>query len=195
MPFLGATRGRFFRSIFDSRWRPREPGIGRHAPGGGPGRQSPWLEHHDPLIAEPRFVEQGERYDGRLAVDVGWVGFVEGGPRVDDGNWHHVAVVYDPAAPNSVSLYVDGVLDVAGNTEQLETIIERKEALLRAMAAHAGEPFLVAHHLRDVHLPYDPAPPFDIYFRETVAASEQPLSAAIGCIASITAWAASYGCG
>lgn len=34
---------------------------------------------------------------------------------VNDGNWHHVAAVYNPAATNKVSLYVDGVLDVAGN--------------------------------------------------------------------------------
>lgn len=34
---------------------------------------------------------------------------------VNNGQWHHVAVVYDPAATTKVSLYVDGVLDVAGN--------------------------------------------------------------------------------
>lgn len=34
---------------------------------------------------------------------------------VNDGNWHHVAAVYNPAAANTVSLYVDGVLDISGN--------------------------------------------------------------------------------
>ena len=34
---------------------------------------------------------------------------------INDGNWHHVATVYDPNATNKVSLYVDGVLDIAGN--------------------------------------------------------------------------------
>lgn len=34
---------------------------------------------------------------------------------VNDGLWHHVAGVYNPAATNKISLYVDGVLDVAGN--------------------------------------------------------------------------------
>lgn len=34
---------------------------------------------------------------------------------VNDGLWHHVAGVYNPLATNKVSLYVDGVLDVAGN--------------------------------------------------------------------------------
>lgn len=40
---------------------------------------------------------------------------LSGSISVNDGNWHHVAAVYDPNATNKVSLYVDGVLDVAGN--------------------------------------------------------------------------------
>ncbi|WP_274475838.1 LamG-like jellyroll fold domain-containing protein [Mangrovimonas aestuarii] len=32
---------------------------------------------------------------------------------VNDGNWHHVAVTFDPSG-NTMSLYVDGVLDTAG---------------------------------------------------------------------------------
>lgn len=34
---------------------------------------------------------------------------------VNDGFWHHVAAVYDPIATNKISLYVDGILDTAGN--------------------------------------------------------------------------------
>ncbi len=34
---------------------------------------------------------------------------------VNDGIWHHVAAVYDPTANLNYSLYVDGVLDTAGN--------------------------------------------------------------------------------
>ena len=38
---------------------------------------------------------------------------------VSDGNWHHVAVTYDPAAmSNKYKLYVDGMLDVAGDIIQ-----------------------------------------------------------------------------
>lgn len=33
---------------------------------------------------------------------------------VNDGQWHHVAVVYNPAATNPYKLYVDSVLDVQG---------------------------------------------------------------------------------
>lgn len=33
---------------------------------------------------------------------------------VNDGQWHHVAAVYDPSAANYIKLYVDGVLDVEG---------------------------------------------------------------------------------
>jgi hypothetical protein len=40
---------------------------------------------------------------------------VSGNIAVNDGNWHHVAGVYNPSASNTISLYVDGVLDVSGN--------------------------------------------------------------------------------
>ncbi|MCB9230998.1 MAG: T9SS type A sorting domain-containing protein [Bacteroidia bacterium] len=40
---------------------------------------------------------------------------VNGTIAVTDGNWHHVAAVYDPNATLKVSLYVDGMLDIAGN--------------------------------------------------------------------------------
>jgi hypothetical protein len=40
---------------------------------------------------------------------------VNGTIPVNDGNWHHVAMVYDPTATLQVSLYVDGILDIAGN--------------------------------------------------------------------------------
>ena len=42
-------------------------------------------------------------------------GGLSGKTAVNDGNWHHVAAVYDPSATNKYSLYVDGVLDTAGN--------------------------------------------------------------------------------
>ena len=34
---------------------------------------------------------------------------------VNDGNWHHVAVVYNPSASTKLSIYLDGVLDGSGN--------------------------------------------------------------------------------
>lgn len=41
---------------------------------------------------------------------------------VNDGQWHHVAVVYDPTLTNYIKLYVDGVLDVEGTlTVSLDT--------------------------------------------------------------------------
>ncbi|MFK7921175.1 MAG: LamG-like jellyroll fold domain-containing protein, partial [Bacteroidia bacterium] len=40
---------------------------------------------------------------------------LSGSIAVNDGLWHHVVGVYDPAASSQISLYVDGVLDVAGN--------------------------------------------------------------------------------
>lgn len=40
---------------------------------------------------------------------------VSGTIPVNDGQWHHVAAVYNPLATQKVTLYVDGVLDIAGN--------------------------------------------------------------------------------
>lgn len=40
---------------------------------------------------------------------------VSGSIPVNDGEWHHVAVVYNPSAPYEISLYVDGELDTQNN--------------------------------------------------------------------------------
>jgi len=45
--------------------------------------------------------------NGKLGFDIGWVGVVTADRRVDDGQWHDVAVTYD-AARGEVSLFVDG---------------------------------------------------------------------------------------
>jgi hypothetical protein len=61
---------------------------------------------------------------GRFTMNVLWADAirlevngngVSGTIPINDGNWHHVAAVYDPSAPNPVSLYVDGSLDAAGS--------------------------------------------------------------------------------
>jgi len=55
------------------------------------------------------WVKNGKTFfvrDGRLGYDVGWVGQVSGGPRVNDGQWHHVAV--SRKRSGQVTLYVDG---------------------------------------------------------------------------------------
>jgi arylsulfatase A-like enzyme len=57
--------------------------------------------------------------------------------------------------------------------EPMEPARADVSALLEWIGAHQGEPFLVAYHLRTVHLPYDPPPPHDRYFREALAASGQ----------------------
>ena len=46
---------------------------------------------------------------GVLTFDVGWVGAVSGGPRIDDGAWHHVAVTWR-SRRGAVRLFVDGDL-------------------------------------------------------------------------------------
>lgn len=57
-----------------------------------------------------------------LRVEVGGSGF-SGKTAVNDGNWHHVACVYDPNATDKISLYVDGSLDTAGNITTSVTTI------------------------------------------------------------------------
>jgi len=47
-------------------------------------------------------------------IEVGGNG-LSGVTAVNDGYWHHVAVVYDPTATNQYKLYVDGALDAQGN--------------------------------------------------------------------------------
>lgn len=57
-----------------------------------------------------------------IRIEVGGSG-LSGTIPVNDGQWHHVAAVYNPSVTNKYSLYVDGVLDVAGNiTTTLNTV-------------------------------------------------------------------------
>lgn len=53
-------------------------------------------------------------WSNAIRLEVGGNG-LSGSIPVNDGQWHHVACVIDPNNSNTVSLYVDGVLDVAGN--------------------------------------------------------------------------------
>jgi len=53
-------------------------------------------------------------WSNAIRIEVGGNG-LSGTIAVNDGNWHHVAVVYNPSATNKYSLYVDSVLDVSGN--------------------------------------------------------------------------------
>ncbi|NNJ56364.1 MAG: T9SS type A sorting domain-containing protein [Bacteroidia bacterium] len=47
-------------------------------------------------------------------IEVGGSG-LSSATAVNDGNWHHVAAVYDPNATNKYSLYIDGAFDTSGN--------------------------------------------------------------------------------
>lgn len=53
-------------------------------------------------------------YNNALRVELSGSG-LSGNIAINDGKWHHVAVVYDPKATLNFSLYVDGVLDTSGN--------------------------------------------------------------------------------
>lgn len=51
---------------------------------------------------------------GRLGFDVGWVGAVQSKQRVNDGQWHHVAMTHR-GSDGRVTLYVDGEKDGDGD--------------------------------------------------------------------------------
>ncbi|MEZ4687634.1 MAG: LamG domain-containing protein [Bacteroidia bacterium] len=48
-----------------------------------------------------------------IRIEVGGNGLA-GTTAINDGNWHHVAVVFDPTATNQMSLYIDGTLNTSG---------------------------------------------------------------------------------
>jgi putative heme-binding domain-containing protein len=50
---------------------------------------------------------------GRLGFDIGWVGEVSGQSKVNDGQWHTVALTWEQAT-QQVRLYLDGKLDGEG---------------------------------------------------------------------------------
>jgi putative heme-binding domain-containing protein len=66
--------------------------------------------------AHERWVEDGKSLfvrGGRLVFDIGWVGAVQSRRRVDDGEWHEVAMTYEHES-GAVKLYVDGRLEGEG---------------------------------------------------------------------------------
>jgi hypothetical protein len=65
--------------------------------------------------------------DGRLTFDIGWVGAVASRTRVDDGQWHAVAMTWERET-RRVRLYVDGKLDGEGQLtprRKLESTVVR----------------------------------------------------------------------
>lgn len=53
-------------------------------------------------------------FNNAIRIEVGGNG-LSGTIAVNDGDWHHVAVTYDPKDSLDYRLYVDGTLDIAGN--------------------------------------------------------------------------------
>ncbi|MCF8374576.1 MAG: LamG domain-containing protein [Bacteroidales bacterium] len=56
-------------------------------------------------------------WSNAIRIEIGGEG-LSGTIPVNDGNWHYVAVVYNPSASVKFRLYTDGVLDIAGNITQ-----------------------------------------------------------------------------
>ena len=51
--------------------------------------------------------------DGKVSLDIGWVGTIRGRTRVTDGKWHHVAL----SGGQPQKIYVDGKLDATGRLD------------------------------------------------------------------------------
>lgn len=64
----------------------------------------------------PKWTPDGQTLfirGGRLCFDIGWVGVVSGKTKVNDGQWHNVAMTWQKST-SRVRLYVDGRLDGEG---------------------------------------------------------------------------------
>lgn len=72
------------------------------------------------IITDMGAMSTGQRFtfcvlqNNAIRCEVGGSGIV-GTKAVNDGKWHHVAVVYNPKATDNFRLLVDGVLDTKGN--------------------------------------------------------------------------------
>ncbi len=56
-------------------------------------------------------------WSNSVRIEVGGGG-LSGTTAINDSTWHHIAAVYNPNANNKHSLYIDGVLEAAGNFTQ-----------------------------------------------------------------------------
>ena len=56
-------------------------------------------------------------WSNSIRIEVGGAG-LSGTTAVNDGNWHHVAVVYNPSAAYKYKLYIDGSLEITDNISQ-----------------------------------------------------------------------------
>ena len=74
------------------------------------------------VIVDMGLMPLGQRFtlnvlNGLLRIEIGGGG-VNSTSSVADGNWHHVAATYNPAAVNRYALFIDGVPAGSGNISQ-----------------------------------------------------------------------------
>jgi len=85
--------------------------------------KSPAVANWEPGSKALFVGSNGNRGDGKLAFDVGWVGVVASAPRVDDAMWHHVAVTAEFEANginDRVTLWIDGEVDTVRDNWNLQ---------------------------------------------------------------------------
>lgn len=72
----------------------------------------------------PKWTPNGQTFfvrNGRLGFDIGWVGAVVAKSKVDDGEWHDVAMTWQKS-DHRVRMFVDGRLDGEGSLAAKETL-------------------------------------------------------------------------
>lgn len=72
----------------------------------------------------PKWVPNGTTLfvrNGRVCYDIGWVGVVAGRHKVDDGQWHQIALTWKKA-DGEVSIYVDGKVSARGNLKPKQSL-------------------------------------------------------------------------
>lgn len=77
--------------------------------------------------AGPKWAPDGQTFfvrDGRLGLDIGWVGAVTAKTKINDGQWHHVALTWQQK-DHKVRFYVDGKLDGEGTLAAKAPLQER----------------------------------------------------------------------
>ena len=90
--------------------------------------EGPWLPNGKTLFIR----------EGRLCYDIGWVGVVESRQRVDDGEWHDVALAWTHE-DGAAALFIDGVIS-GGGTLKPEKSLENAVAKIGFTAEDFPEP-------------------------------------------------------
>ena len=103
--------------------------------------------------AQPAWVPNGQSLfvrDGRLTLDIGWVGAVQSNTKVADGLWHDVAMTWR-AADSRVSFFLDGK-PAGGGTLTVKDPLNDAVIRIGATNENFPNPSCFTGEIADVHL-------------------------------------------